>query len=239
MAKAPELRPPSRDYNRVVSRFPFTETEDQAQAIAATLRDLTSGKPMDRLVCGDVGFGKTEVALRAAAAAVFAGKQVAVVAPTTVLARQLLQSFRRRIAGLGVRIETLSRLSSLADARAVRKGLAAGDVQIVIGTHAVGGKQVRFRNLGLLVIDEEQRFGARQKTRLCELEEGAFGGAPYGTANMKRKVGRGYNPEEILHRQNAFDQREAGPSRRCSVANQSTSMSMNARTLAVMCRRWG
>ena len=171
-AEAPVLRPPPRDYTRFAARFPFTETEDQARAIEATLRDLASGKPMDRLVCGDVGFGKTEVALRAAAAAVFAGKQVAVVAPTTVLARQHVQTFRRRFAGLGVRIETLSRLSSPADARAVRKGLAAGDVQIVIGTHAVGGKQVRFRDLGLLVIDEEQRFGAKQKTRLRELGKG-------------------------------------------------------------------
>ncbi len=168
-AEAPVLRPPPRDYARFAARFPFTETEDQARAIEATLRDLASGKPMERLVCGDVGFGKTEVALRAAAAAVFAGRQVAVVAPTTVLARQHVQTFRRRFAGLGARIETLSRLSSPADARAVSKGLAAGDVQIVIGTHAVGGKQVRFRDLGLLVIDEEQRFGARQKTRLREL----------------------------------------------------------------------
>ena len=171
-AEAPVLRPPPRDYTRFAARFPFTETEDQARAIEATLRDLASGKPMDRLVCGDVGFGKTEVALRAAAAAVFAGKQVAVVAPTTVLARQHVQTFRRRFAGLGVPIETLSRLSSPADARAVRKGLAAGDVQVVIGTHAVGGKQVRFRDLGLLVIDEEQRFGAEQKTRLRELGKG-------------------------------------------------------------------
>ncbi len=171
-ATAPVLRAAPRDYNRVAARFPFTETEDQARAIAAMLRDLASGKPMDRLVCGDVGFGKTEVALRAAAVAVFAGKQVAVVAPTTVLARQHVQTFRRRFAGLGVRIETLSRLSSPADARAVRKGLVAGDVQIVIGTHAVGGKQVRFRDFGLLVLDEEQRFGARQKTRMRELGRG-------------------------------------------------------------------
>jgi transcription-repair coupling factor (superfamily II helicase) len=170
--EAPVLRPPPRDYARFAARFPFTETADQARAIEAMLRDLASGKPMDRLVCGDVGFGKTEVALRAAAAAVFAGKQVAVVAPTTVLVSQHLQTFRRRFAGLGVRIETLSRLSSPADARVVRKGLATGDVQIVIGTHAVGGKQVRFRDLGLLVLDEEQRFGARQKTRLRDLGRG-------------------------------------------------------------------
>jgi transcription-repair coupling factor (superfamily II helicase) len=110
MAGAPVLPPPRREYARFAARFPFTETEDQGRAIEATLQDLASGKPMDRLVCGDVGFGKTEVALRAAAAAVFAGKQVAVVAPTTVLVRQHSQTFRRRFAGFDVRIEALSRL---------------------------------------------------------------------------------------------------------------------------------
>jgi transcription-repair coupling factor (superfamily II helicase) len=117
---APVLRPPRREYGRFGARFPFTETEDQARATEATLHDLASGKPMDRLVCGYVGFGKTEVALRAAAAAVLAGKQVAVVAPTTVLVRQHLQTFRRRFAGLGVRVEALSRLTAPADARAAR-----------------------------------------------------------------------------------------------------------------------
>jgi transcription-repair coupling factor (superfamily II helicase) len=168
-AAAPVLEPPRRDYVRFVARFPFAETEDQARAIAATLRDLASGSPMDRLVCGDVGFGKTEVALRAAAAAVFAGKQVAIVAPTTVLVRQHLETFRRRFAGFGVRVEALSRLSPRAAARAVKKGLAEGAVHIVIGTHAVGGKEIRFHNLGLVVVDEEQRFGARQKARLRAL----------------------------------------------------------------------
>jgi transcription-repair coupling factor (superfamily II helicase) len=171
-AEAPVLRPPRREYARFAARFPFTETEDQAHAIEATLRDLAAGTPMDRLVCGDVGFGKTEVALRAAAASVFAGKQVAVVAPTTVLARQHLQTFRRRFAGFGVRVEALSRLSPPAEVRAVKKGLADGAVHILIGTHAVGGRQVRFHDLGLLVIDEEQRFGAKQKGGLRELGRG-------------------------------------------------------------------
>ncbi|MFL5266557.1 MAG: DEAD/DEAH box helicase [Stellaceae bacterium] len=124
---------------------------------------------MDRLVCGDVGYGKTEIALRGAAAAVFAGKQVAVVAPTTVLVGQHLQTFRSRFAGFGVRIEALSRLSTPTQARSVRKGLANGEVRIVIGTHAVAGKQVRFHDLGLLVVDEEQRFGVKQKERLRAL----------------------------------------------------------------------
>jgi transcription-repair coupling factor (superfamily II helicase) len=171
-ATAPKLAPPRRDYARFAARFPFTETEDQARAIEATLRDLASGKPMDRLVCGDVGFGKTEIALRAAAAAVFAGKQVAVVAPTTVLVRQHVETFRRRFAGFGLRVEALSRLSTPAEARAVRKGMASGEVKIVIGTHAVAGKQVRFQDLGLLVIDEEQRFGVKQKERLRALGSG-------------------------------------------------------------------
>jgi transcription-repair coupling factor (superfamily II helicase) len=168
-AAAPVLRPPRREYARFAARFPFAETEDQMHAIEASLHDLASGKPMDRLVCGDVGFGKTEIALRAAAAAVFAGKQVAIVAPTTVLVRQHVQTFRRRFAGLGVRVEALSQLSTPAEARAVKKGLADGGIHIVVGTHAVAGKQVRFRDLGLLVIDEEQRFGIKQKERLRDL----------------------------------------------------------------------
>jgi transcription-repair coupling factor (superfamily II helicase) len=171
-AAAPALVPPRPDYARFAARFPFAETEDQARAIEATLRDLASGKPMDRLVCGDVGFGKTEIALRGAAAAVLAGKQIALVAPTTVLVRQHLQTFRSRFAGFEMRVEALSRLSTPSEARVVRKGLANGDVRIVIGTHAVAGKQVRFQDLGLLIIDEEQRFGVRQKERLRALGSG-------------------------------------------------------------------
>ncbi len=121
---------------------------------------------MDRLVCGDVGFGKTEVALRAAAAAVFSGYQVALVAPTTVLVRQHLNTFRRRFAAFGTEIAGLSRLVAPAETRAVKRGLADGSVDIVIGTHAIAGKGVRFDRLGLLVIDEEQRFGTRIKDKL-------------------------------------------------------------------------
>ncbi|MFT8243051.1 DEAD/DEAH box helicase [Roseomonas sp. BN140053] len=167
--RAPVLRPPRAAYDRFVGRFPHPLTADQEEAIAAVLADLASGRPMDRLVCGDVGFGKTEVALRAAAVAALAGKQVAVLAPTTVLVRQHLQTFRRRFAGLGVRVEALSRLSSAAEAREIKAGIADGSVRVAIGTQALAAKGVRFKDLGLLIVDEEQRFGARQKAMLREL----------------------------------------------------------------------
>jgi transcription-repair coupling factor (superfamily II helicase) len=169
----PSLQAPGAAYRRFVARFPFTETEDQARAITAALGDLARGAPpMDRLVCGDVGFGKTEVALRAACAAALAGRQVALVAPTTVLVSQHLETFRRRFAGVDVRIEQLSRLSGGAAARAVRSGIADGSVRIAIGTQALLSEQVRFADLGLVIIDEEQRFGARQKERLRRLRDG-------------------------------------------------------------------
>ena len=172
-AEAPKLVPPPQAFERFVARFPFPETTDQARAIAHTLSDLSTGRPMDRLVCGDVGFGKTEVALRAAAAAALAGKQVAIVAPTTVLARQHLQTIERRFAGLGVAVGHLSRLAKPADAKAVKEGLASGAVRVVVGTHALTGKGIRFKELGLVVIDEEQRFGAAQKARLRDLAKDA------------------------------------------------------------------
>jgi transcription-repair coupling factor (superfamily II helicase) len=172
-AEAPKLVPPPQAFERFVSRFPFPETTDQARAIADTLADLASGRPMDRLVCGDVGFGKTEVALRAAAAAALAGKQVAIVAPTTVLVRQHLQSVERRFAGLGVEVGHLSRLVKPAEAKAMKEGLTSGAVRVVVGTHALTGKGVRFKDLGLVVIDEEQRFGAAQKAKLRDLARNA------------------------------------------------------------------
>jgi transcription-repair coupling factor (superfamily II helicase) len=168
-ASAPKLVPPRRTYERFVAGFPFPETADQVSAIEETLEDLASGHPMNRLVCGDVGFGKTEIALRAAAAAALAGKQVAVVAPTTVLVRQHVQTFRRRFAGLGIKIAHLSRLVKPAEAREVKKRLAQGEIRVVIGTHALAGKGVRFNDLGLVVIDEEQRFGAAHKEKLRTL----------------------------------------------------------------------
>jgi transcription-repair coupling factor (superfamily II helicase) len=163
---APKLIPPTRDYERFAERFPYLLTADQEAAVDATLADLASGRRMDRLVCGDVGYGKTEVALRAAAAAIFSGKQVAIIAPTTVLVRQHLQTFRRRFAGFDVEVAHLSRLVKGAEARKAKEGLASGDIRLVIGTHALAAKGVRFADLGLLVIDEEQKFGAKQKAAL-------------------------------------------------------------------------
>jgi transcription-repair coupling factor (superfamily II helicase) len=166
---APVLTPPPSLYDRFCAHFAYVETEDQARAIDDTLADLAAGRPMDRLVCGDVGFGKTEVALRAAFVTAMAGKQVAIVVPTTLLCRQHLQSFTERFAGLPVRIEQLSRLVTGKAAGAVREGLESGDVDIVIGTHALLGKQIAFADLGLLVIDEEQHFGVTHKERLKRL----------------------------------------------------------------------
>ena len=142
---------------------------DQESAIDATLDDLAAGRPMDRLVCGDVGFGKTEVALRAAFATAINGKQTAIVAPTTLLARQHTQNFRQRFAGLPVNVGQLSRMVGAAESREVKKGLAEGGIDIVVGTHAVLGKTVSFKDLGLVVVDEEQHFGVGHKERLKEL----------------------------------------------------------------------
>ena len=156
-------------YQEFCTRFPYEETEDQLKAIADVMADMTSGKPMDRLVCGDVGFGKTEVALRAAFIGALSGKQVAVVAPTTLLCRQHVATFQKRFAGLPVRIEQLSRLVTAKEAAETRKGLASGDVDIIIGTHALLGKTIAFKDLGLLIIDEEQHFGVNHKERLKQL----------------------------------------------------------------------
>jgi transcription-repair coupling factor (superfamily II helicase) len=168
---APKLKPPARAYERFVARFPYSETQDQHESVEAILADLASGHLMDRLVCGDVGFGKTEVALRAAAAAALAGKQVAVVAPTTVLVRQHLQTFQARFADLGIEVAHLSRLVKPAEAKAVKAGLVDGSIRVVIGTHALAGKGVAFADLGLLIVDEEQRFGAAIKETLRALGE--------------------------------------------------------------------
>lgn len=157
-------------YNEFSARFPYHETDDQLRAITDVVEDLASGRPMDRLVCGDVGFGKTEVALRAAYVAAMEGKQVAIVAPTTLLVRQHFQTFKERFVGTGIRIAMLSRLTPSHEAKVVREELTQGLVDIVIGTHALLGKSVSFKDLGLLVVDEEQRFGVKQKERLKELK---------------------------------------------------------------------
>jgi transcription-repair coupling factor (superfamily II helicase) len=157
-------------YEEFAARFPYPETEDQQKAILDTLSDIASGRPMDRLICGDVGFGKTEVALRAAFIAAMSGAQVAVVVPTTLLARQHFRTFSQRFAGLPLRLAQLSRLVSPRDATQIKNELAEGRIDIVVGTHALLGKGVRFQHLGLLVVDEEQHFGVAQKERLKQLK---------------------------------------------------------------------
>ena len=169
---APRLHPPEGLYGEFAARFPFEETEDQAGAIEAVLDDLNAGRPMDRLVCGDVGFGKTEVALRAAFAAAIGAKQVAVIVPTTLLARQHYRTFVERFKGLPIRVAQASRFVSAAEMRAVRTGLADGTVDIVVGTHALLAKNVAFKDLGLIIVDEEQHFGVSHKERLKSLQAG-------------------------------------------------------------------
>lgn len=171
MREAPSLIPAEGMWDEFCARFPFVETEDQSRAIADVLEDLTSGRPMDRLVCGDVGFGKTEVALRAAFVAALSGVQVAVVVPTTLLARQHFRSFSTRFEGFPVRIAQLSRLVTAKEAAETRRALEEGQVDIVVGTHALIAKSVGFANLGLLIIDEEQHFGVAHKERLKSLRE--------------------------------------------------------------------
>lgn len=158
-------------YERFAAGFPFTETPDQARAIAATRADLAAGRPMDRLVIGDVGYGKTEVALRAAAIVALSGRQVAIAAPTTVLVRQHVETFRRRFEGTGIEVAGLSRLSDAAEKKRVKAGLADGSIGVVVGTQAVAGKGVTYHDLALTVIDEEQRFGAKDKARLREMAD--------------------------------------------------------------------
>jgi transcription-repair coupling factor (superfamily II helicase) len=157
------------DYQAFANDFPFEETEDQAQTIRQVLTDLQSERPMDRIVCGDVGFGKTEVAMRAAFVAAHAGKQVAVLAPTTLLVQQHLANFRDRFADWPVRVEALSRFGNSKETQAVLAGLEQGKVDIVIATHRLLHSHARFKDLGLLIIDEEHRFGVRDKQRLQAL----------------------------------------------------------------------
>ncbi len=168
-AGADKIKPPRAAYARFAAGFPYPETPDQSAAIEAVLADLASGVAMNRLICGDVGFGKTEIALRAAAAVALSGKQVAVVAPTTVLARQHFDTFSRRFAGTDVAVAHLSRVVGPAEAKRVREGLASGEIGIVVGTHAVGAKDTAFADLGLVVIDEEHRFGVKIKEDLRNL----------------------------------------------------------------------
>ncbi|QDH15757.1 transcription-repair coupling factor [Oecophyllibacter saccharovorans] len=171
MKKAPLMAPAEGAWDEFCARFPFVETEDQMRAIAEVLEDMNSGVPMDRLVCGDVGFGKTEVALRAAFVAAMSGRQVAVVVPTTLLARQHFRGFSERFEGLPVKVAQLSRMVTPKEAENVRAGLADGSIDIVIGTHALLSKHVSFDRLGLLIIDEEQHFGVSHKEKLKAMRE--------------------------------------------------------------------
>ncbi|OUS08748.1 transcription-repair coupling factor [Rhodobacterales bacterium 52_120_T64] len=163
------MTPPDGMWDEFCARFPYQETEDQLHAIQDVLSDMASGQPMDRLICGDVGFGKTEVAMRAAFIAAMSGSQIAVVAPTTLLARQHFKSFSERFRGLPVQVRQLSRFVSTKDANDTREAMKRGTVDIVIGTHALLAKNVRFANLGLLIVDEEQHFGVTHKEQLKQL----------------------------------------------------------------------
>lgn len=169
--RAVKITPNADAYNDFVTGFPFSETPDQARAIAAVRDDLASGRPMDRLVIGDVGYGKTEVALRAAALVALAGRQVIIAAPTTVLVRQHFETFSRRFERTGLKVASLFRLSDAADRKRVRAGLADGSISVVVGTAAVASKDVAYASLALVVIDEEQRFGAADKTMLRNLAD--------------------------------------------------------------------
>lgn len=159
-------------YEQFSARFPYSETEDQQNAIDDIKADLNSGYPMDRLICGDVGFGKTEVAMRAAFLAASHGKQVAVISPTTILSRQHFSNFCERFRPFNFRIAQISRLVTQAEITRVKHAMRAGDIDIVVGTHALLAKDVNFHDLGLMIVDEEQHFGVAQKERLKELKEG-------------------------------------------------------------------
>ncbi|MCR8547208.1 transcription-repair coupling factor [Salipiger sp. P9] len=169
LRKAPVIDPPPGAWESFCARFPYTETDDQIRAIEDVLADMDSGQPMDRLICGDVGFGKTEVAMRAAFVAAMSGVQVAVIAPTTLLARQHYKSFAERFRGFPVNVAPLSRFVSSGEAAKTREGISRGTVDIAVGTHALLAKGIRFQNLGLLIIDEEQHFGVGHKERLKQL----------------------------------------------------------------------
>lgn len=168
--QAPVLTAPDGLYDEFAARFPYDETEDQMNAIDSIRDDLGAGRPMDRLICGDVGFGKTEVALRAAFLAAMNGVQVAVVVPTTLLARQHFRTFSERFRGLPIRVQQASRLVGAKELNLVKKEVAEGKTDIVVGTHALLGQGITFANLGLLIIDEEQHFGVKHKERLKELK---------------------------------------------------------------------
>ncbi len=170
LKKADCFTPPQGMFDDFCARFPYNETDDQLNAISDVLADLNAAIPMDRLVCGDVGFGKTEVALRAAFAVAASGAQVAVIVPTTLLARQHYQNFKSRLEGFPIKVKMLSRLVTPKEARETKQGLKDGAVEIVVGTHALLSEKIEFCNLGLLIIDEEQHFGVAHKEKLKQIK---------------------------------------------------------------------
>ncbi len=170
LKKSDNFIPPAGSYDEFCAGFPYNETDDQLNAITDVLADLNAGIPMDRLICGDVGFGKTEVALRAAFAVAMSGAQVALIVPTTLLARQHYYNFKKRMEGFPIRVKMLSRLVTPKEAALTKQGIADGSVEIVIGTHALLSKDLKFCNLGLLIIDEEQHFGVAHKEKLKSLK---------------------------------------------------------------------
>jgi transcription-repair coupling factor (superfamily II helicase) len=170
MKEAPLATPPEGAWDEFCARFPFAETDDQMRAIGDVLEDLASGRPMDRLICGDVGFGKTEVALRAAFVVAMTGVQVAVVVPTTLLSRQHYRTFSARFAGMPIKVAQLSRMVTAKEAQQVKAGLADGSINIVVGTHALLAKGIEFADLGMVIVDEEQHFGVSHKERLKSLK---------------------------------------------------------------------
>jgi transcription-repair coupling factor (superfamily II helicase) len=172
LKKSEPIPVPPGVFDEFCARFPFNETEDQQRAISDVLEDLANGRPTDRLICGDVGFGKTEVALRAAFAVAYGGKQVAIVAPTTLLCRQHFNVFTERFKGFPMRVAQLSRLVTAKQSKETKEALEQGQVDIVIGTHALLAKDVKFRDLGMLVVDEEQHFGVAHKERLKKFRSG-------------------------------------------------------------------
>jgi transcription-repair coupling factor (superfamily II helicase) len=170
LKSVPPVEPPTGLYDEFAARFPYQETEDQEKAIGEVVGDLAAGRPMDRLVCGDVGFGKTEVAMRAAFVAAMAGEQVAVVVPTTLLARQHYRGFAERFAGFPLKVRQLSRFVDAKEAAETKAALAEGEVDIVVGTHALLAESISFKRLGLVIVDEEQHFGVVHKERLKNLK---------------------------------------------------------------------
>src|ERR1700727_318518 len=166
----PPVDPPQGLYDEFSAHFPWAETEDQEKDIGDVIGDLAAGGPMDRLVCGDVGFGKTEVAMRAAFVAAMAGEQVAVVVPTTLLARQHYRGFADRFTGFPVKVRQLSRFVDAKEARETKEALAEGNVDVVVGTHALLAESITFKRLALVVVDEEQHFGVAHKERLKSLK---------------------------------------------------------------------